>query len=103
MLKKIIAASALALAASGASAYDYGKYLCVYGCNYHPLSSTDVRHFVAAYVNPDVFRWKPNDKFSICDGTWCGRYTTWDFGIGWTFSGVYWDDRKDYKRVGELI
>jgi len=41
MLKKIIAASALALAASGASAADYGRYLCTYGCTYSPLSSID--------------------------------------------------------------
>jgi len=57
VLKKTILASALALAAGGAFAKDYGKYLCTWGCDL-PLWPIDVRNFASMYVNQDVPMWK---------------------------------------------
>jgi len=104
MLKKIIAASALALAASGATAAtDYGKYLCTYGC-YFPLWPIDVRNFVSMYVNQNVDMWKRFDKFSICDGEWCEKYMTLDWGVTWVFFEWYLDDEEEeYKGEGMLF
>jgi len=103
VLKKTIVVSALALAASGAFAKDYGKYLCEYGCEYFPLSLIDVRNFVSMFVNQDVEQWKKNDTFSICNGATCGKYITYTHGITWNNLYQYPDNGPPYKGYGGIF
>jgi len=62
----------------------------------------DVRNFVSMYVNQNVNIWKRFDKFSICDGAWCERHMTLDWGVTWVFFDSYSDTGTDYKGEGEL-
>jgi len=63
----------------------------------------DVRNFVSMYVNQNVNMWKRFDKFSICDGIWCEKHMTLDWGVTWVFIELHDDDPdEEYKGEGEL-